>query len=392
MIDTIVLMIQPKDFAIRDHNRFSPSTKGLFEPPYYAIGGRGNISCVQNPSNKNLKQGIYKPRLTVTKRCVKGGFAVFLKVEFSAPKLIYGNNFEELTDKDFEQVIENLHKALYEMGVVVFPKILREAPVSAVHYSKNIPLTDYSTPGSILTKISKINLTMALDLNKTDYRNEGHCLKFHANSHELALYDKMKDLEKSKKSEKRAVEKDTAIQLDLFETFKPKKPFEVLRMETRLNKREVIRRTFKKLRITAEPTFKAVFKTSISRKVLSSYFELIKVGYSLVAYEPKSAKDFVSEFRFIQPKAKVRKMLQMLGLLIACKEMGVRGFREAIRIYGNHHWPRLLKDWRECNLTATSPALKPIEGALQGFKPLRLRDYCTLNAKPNKAEKSTEML
>lgn len=393
MIDTIVLMIQPNDFSISDHSRFSPSTKGLFEPPYITLGGRGNFSCVQNPTPTELKQGIYKPRLTVTKRCVKGGYAVFLKVEFSAPKLVYGNNFDELTDTDFEQVITNLHKALYEMGVVVFPKILREAPVSAVHYSKNIPLTDYSTPGSILTKIGKIDLTMALDLNKTDFRNEGHCLKFHANSHELALYDKLKDLEKSRRSEKRAVEKDTAIQLDLFEILKPKNPFEVLRMEARLNKREVIRRTFKKLKVTAEPIFKAIFRTSISRKVLWSYFETIRAGYSLVGFDPKSAKDFVAEFKFIQPKAKVRKMLQMLGLLTACNDMGVRGFRALIdAVYGKHHWPRLVKDWRGSNLKAAGAPLKPIEDALRDFKPVRLIDYCILNSQANKAGKLRKML
>ena len=279
------------------------------------------------------------------------------------------------------------------MGVVISSKALKEAPVSSVHYSKNIALTDYSTPRGILEKVSKINLSKTLDLNKTDYRNEGHCLKFHANSHELALYDKMKDLEKSRKSEKRAVEKDTAIQLDLFDTLKPKKPFEVLRIEARLNKRDVIRKTLGKLKLDFEPTFKDLFRGAISKRVLLSYLETIKEGFSIVGYEPKSAKDFVAEFRFIQPKAKVRKMLQMLGLLTACKEMGIRGFREVIDGYGKHHWPRLLKDWKGSNLEGSSSnPLSLLEKSLNDFIPLNLTDYCQLDMGKITHEHNAKML
>ena len=57
---------------------------------------------------------------------------------------------------------------------------------------------------------------MSLDVNQTDYRNEGHSYKWHCNSYEVVFYDKIKDLEKAKQSEKRAIEKDNAIQLHLF--------------------------------------------------------------------------------------------------------------------------------------------------------------------------------
>ena len=57
---------------------------------------------------------------------------------------------------------------------------------------------------------------MSLDVNQTDYRNEGHSYKWHCNSYEIVFYDKIKDLEKAKHSDKRAIEKDNAIQLNLF--------------------------------------------------------------------------------------------------------------------------------------------------------------------------------
>jgi len=45
MIDTISLTIQPKDFKVLDHKRFTPSSKGLFEPPYYEFGRNAYIKC-----------------------------------------------------------------------------------------------------------------------------------------------------------------------------------------------------------------------------------------------------------------------------------------------------------------------------------------------------------
>lgn len=55
MIDTIVLTLRPNEFYIQDHSKFSPSTAGLFQEPYYALGRNGFIKCVQNPTKKTWK-------------------------------------------------------------------------------------------------------------------------------------------------------------------------------------------------------------------------------------------------------------------------------------------------------------------------------------------------
>ena len=210
MIDTIALMIDSHDFKIRDYDKFAPSARGLFEPPYYTLGARGSFSCYQNPTKKELKNGIYKPRLTTTKRIRKGGFPVVLKIELSLPKLLYKNNFDELEEKDFETIITRLSEILFnQMGVAIPESNLRNAPVSVVHYSKNIPLTNYTTPSMILHEIEKINLSSRLDLSKTKFQNSGHALYHHTNDFELVFYDKIKDLEQAKKiSGKRSMEND----------------------------------------------------------------------------------------------------------------------------------------------------------------------------------------
>lgn len=378
MIDTIVLVLKDGMFMINDHSRFSPSTEGLFDRNnYYRLGGRSNMLCKQNPTPSELKNGIYKPRLTVTKRMNRhGNFEVTMKVEFSIPKLLFGNNFEELDDANFEQIIKLLKAKLREMGVLVFEKLLVKAPVSAIHYSKNIPLTDYTTPQTYLDLISKTNINQRLDLNQTDFKNNGQSLKYRANSFEVVFYDKLKDLKKAKTSEKRAEENDNAIQLNLFENIVIQKPFEVLRMEVRLNRKQKLIQILKKIGINDEPTFKLLFNKDTAKRVLLYYIDEIESGYPrLLSYESKSPKDFLFSFMFNNPKAGMRKSLQMLGLRTLFEELGVREFRELTQGLGKTGWYKLNSELNSFVYPQKDDAFSMLRTVIEEFKPLKLTDF-----------------
>lgn len=377
MLDTIALTLNEGMFVIAHHNRFSPSTIGFYQPPYYTLGGRGSMSCYQNPTPSELKNGIYKPRLTVTRRITRGGFQKVLRIEFSAPKLLFGNNFEELTEEHFQSVLTVLKDRLKDMGVWV--RRLEEAPVSAVHYSKNIVLTDHSTPHSILTELSKANHTQRVDTNQTDYRNEGHSFKMHTNTFEVALYDKLRDLRQAKISEKRAIEKDNAIQLNLFDTRKSLQPFEVLRMEVRLNSRPKIRQALLALGIEAEPTFSSVFSLPIAKQVLRKNWAEIEGSYKLLGYKPKDNRDLLTQLLACNPHLTTKQAIQFLGLKLAIEEMGIRDFRQVTE-RGNkkrsNAWYKLHKEASELAWPQShySP-LTPVREAIAKFEPVKLKDY-----------------
>ena len=132
MIDTIVLTLNENSFRIVEHDKFSPSTEGLYCPSgYYRLGGRANLTCVQNPTSKELVAGIYKPRLTATKRFNKHrNFEITLKIEFSIPKLLFGNNFDELEDSNFPLVVSKLNQKLKDMGVLLRATITKSVKCS----------------------------------------------------------------------------------------------------------------------------------------------------------------------------------------------------------------------------------------------------------------------
>jgi len=76
MIDTVILTIPWGSYIIDEPDKFNPSAKGLKESPYDSFGSRFFTTYVQNPTAEDYRLGIYKPRLTITRRATRTGVAI----------------------------------------------------------------------------------------------------------------------------------------------------------------------------------------------------------------------------------------------------------------------------------------------------------------------------
>jgi len=369
MIDTIVLTLTKDQYQINDPDKFTPSARWA-----QAAKFPSRKSSIQNPTKQELLHGIYKPRLTLYSRTNRyGKIEQLLKIELSLPKLMFGNNFDELQYKDFNQVIIQLQEALKQMGIITTVDTLVHAPVSAIHYSKNIPLTDGSTPYYYIQKIKEANSKLSLDVNQTDYRNTGHSYRWHCNSYEVIFYDKIKDLEQASKSSKRVIEKDGALQFDLFRLRK-RKMFEVLRMEVRLNNRQKIKQLFGKLNIKANLTFKQLFKPAISKKILLHYLEEIENKRpGLLDFEKISTQSFLAALLFNNPTLGPRQCFQLLGLKYALESATSRELRTMFAHCSDRIWYMLMAETKKIKLPAPLSPLSTIRKQLTQFKPLKLK-------------------
>jgi len=321
IIDTVILLISQEDFKILDYEVFCPSARGIFEPPYYKLS-KGSFNCIQYPTKQDLITGNYKPRLTLSKRLVCGGYSIALKIEFSAPKLLFGNNFEELENNNFEAVILKLHQKLEEMGILIDVEKLKFAQVTGVHFGKNIILKN-ATSSLVINTIKKLDISRRLDSGDTDYRNEGQAIRYHTNSYELTFYDKMKDLEQAKITEKRATEKDNLIQLELFTKEEILKN-EVLRMEVRLNTKKKLREIFIKNNYNLKnPTFHSIFNVELSRLILNYFWqEYIVPSLNIVLLAKESPDVLYHKAKSIDITE--NKTLQIVGALQLINDCGCR--------------------------------------------------------------------
>jgi len=324
MIDTIVLTLTKDKYQISDPDKFTPSARWA-----NAAHAPKGMRSIQNPTKKELLNGIYKPHLTLSNKAnAFGAPQQILKIQLSLPKLIYGNNFDELQYKDFQRIILKLQKVLEQMGIITNVDTLAHAPVSAIHYSKNIALTDGSIPYSFIQRIKESNAGLPIDVNETHYRNMGHSYRWHCNSYEVVFYDKIKDLEQSSKSSKRVFERNSALQLRFLHELKYRKMFEVLRMEVRLNRRQKMKQLFNKLGIKTELTFKKLFKPAISKKVLFHYLdEIEKKRPILHDYVKTSTNSFLAILLINNPKLGTGKAFRLLGLKYALESATLRELR-----------------------------------------------------------------
>jgi len=373
MIDTIILTLSSSAYRITNPDAFGFSPR--------TIGGTGrktrDMTSSYNPTQKELRAGIYKPRLTLMPRITfDGSWDTLLKIELSLPKLLFGNNFDELNNKDFSALVDALACSLLGMGVLITPEALAQAPVNGIHYAKNIPLTDGSTPYHFITKIKDANIKLSLDVNQTDYRNDGHCYKWHCNAYEVVFYDKIRDLEQAKKSAKRAVEKESALQLNLLDAFQKRKKLEILRMEVRLNKRAKIAQLFEQLGIRAKLTFAGLFKTNISKKVLLHYLdELERMRTPLLDYQAKNDKALLAALIVHNPDLSTRKILQLYGLKKAMEIATPRELRSMFTKSAGRSWHRIMAEAQDVRLPLAQNSLGHfgvMRKKIALFKPLRL--------------------
>ncbi len=367
MIDTIIISI-PKDKVVNVSNPAN-ETLGWDQQSKTAIYSK----FVRNPTKKEKESGYYFPRLSGIKRKSNGGVDAFIKIEFSIPKLLYMNNLDEVKESDFKLVIDALKDRLLRMGIAVPSKYLTFAPVTAVHYSKNILLTDGYTSQFILSELSKIDIRKSFDFSKTKFTNDGQSIYAYTIAHSFVIYDKIADL---KKDEKRAVDKDqTLYQRTLFDVIEKKDLYEVLRFEIRISKKQKLNALFKKLGFKENPTFEDVFKRKISKTVVQHYWDtLVKNNSTLLFGFAFGPKDLLKQILIANPKLKPKQALYFASLMSMTKDgNGIRELRSILSKYSdNRTWYRIKDDIKNVSgsLKKTRPRdwFDQIEKALKQFE------------------------
>lgn len=375
MIDTLIITI-PKDKLEKLEN-----TEGCFPVWTLHKRGIGFEIWIKNTSKEEVKKGLSFIKLTgyIRNSSENRTSPKMVNIEFSVPKLLYGNNLDEVEEKDFPIVIDTLHRRLFEMGERTEKADLENAVISAFHPSKNIMLSDRYTAYGVIKELGKINLTKKLELTKVNFKNDGNAIQMYAINHSIVYYDKIADLNQNKK---KAVDQDqTPQQFSLFEEIKKSQPsLEILRMEVRLSKKTKINSVMEKLDFQKNPVFKDVFKKDVCQKIVRWYWDSIIKGENLFLFElSNNPKQLYKNILRRNEKMKVKQAMYMVGLSMLCKDDG--GIRELRDIsekrITQRNWYCISNDIKLLNKLADKKALhswvKQVENAISDFEPYRTR-------------------
>jgi len=371
MIDTVCLLI-PKDKL----SMLDPKQTGVLPWSLHSRTEQYD-KFVKNPSKKYTDSGSYFPRLTGYRR--KGfGQSENVRIEFSVPKLIYLNNLDEVEDSDFKKVIEVLQERLKTMGVIASQKVLQDASVSSVHYSKNILLQDGYTVNYLISEMNKVNLRKSFDFAKTRFINDGQSLSAHTATHQLIIYDKVADLGKDKK---RAIDKDqTSFQMDLFSALNRKGLTEIIRFEVRLSHKQKMGKVLKDFGYSNNPSFRDVFSSEISKKVVGYYWEKLIKERSLGLFSVSfSVKDALQTLFLADKKLKPKQAIYLLGLFVLAKdENGLRQLRSILSKKSHDRtWYRIVGNIRKASELITKNKVRDwvtqLDKKLDDYQPYKIK-------------------
>ncbi len=355
MLDTIALKIKHPDFKVTDPSFFSPSFDISRLNTVNILSRIRYWKFVQNPPKNN--EAMRKlPRLTGSMRLNDDGSRKFdLVIEFSIPKLLWGQSLQELSESDFERTVSILVFELRKMGVEVLNQTIQNALVVRVHFGKNIPLPSPITAQDALQKLYKADVGRGKHINMRHYDNDGQALYFYASSCNTIFYDKLRDIatpqNKGVDKEKFKQEKQMVLE--------SKNQPELLRYELRFSNQQSLNAFLGHKDIT----FKEIFNQELCQKVLlKNWRDIINGPASQLALKMDRPIEEVFDsiiLSYISNKRKahsLNKALQDFAIYMLVNKCGARKIRDRIE----KHWTR--KSWQRLSakMTKTAENLKAL--------------------------------
>lgn len=359
MIDTLKISLEVTPSIFLDNKNFHKFSSK------YIQGNKTLRKLVINHTNQDK----YFPRLTFYIRNYKGSTSYQLFVEFSAPKLLLGNNFDELSDDHFNPLVSCLQQKLEIMtGCSFAVESLKEAPVSVCHYSKNFIFQDYTSCLTILDALAKQDISGIYDAQTTKYRI-GHALQIHTNSLDISFYDKVKELQQTNISPKRSIESHALKQEKLLNHLVANKPFDVLRYEVRLANRTKIKRLLPDLN---NWDFQSLFSTSLSQMVLQHHWKLFIKNTDFLSLDPSKPMEIFQNYLTQDPTISINDALKATASILIVNQSGFRPLQQLVsKRSGQHSWYRLKPIIRSPEAHRYK-SFQKISKDLNSFSPIRL--------------------
>lgn len=340
--------------------------------------GNGLVKAIANPSTTNKKKGIYQPRLTYLERPRRdGGKTYELAVELSLPKLLYGNNFSELSDSDFSVILNKLSNVLRETyGILLTPQELEGASVRKIDYSKNIIFSDHTPVSSLVSNMRMADISKVYDVQNTDFKNGGHVYHIHTNSMDIAMYDKIADLKQERKSPKRSREKDGYVQMKIIDTFDKNSAITVARFEVRINGLKKIRRELANAGITCDTTFREMFSSNNSRKIMLKHWNHIFERIPKGLLDSDEAEDLLINITKANQGIKLKEAFALVGEIYLLKNSDERYIRNlAEDLFTPSQYRRFRQKGREPPNPTQLKTLLHVTNTLTAMKPVSIDEH-----------------
>lgn len=348
MIDTVTLRLNSKQFKIKDISQFNITKTG-----------KGYKDMINEQTRVKTE---YLPSVRLRERYQLRSISQYLYIDFSAPKLLQGNNLEEITTTDIPTIYQKLYKITDRMGVEVNREQMECANVVKIHFGKNIVLPYSIFPSMIINRIHGNDWSGIFNALQRDYSNDGTSLRVGNNSREVILYDKIRELSFDRNSK------------ELFTILKALK-IQVLRMEVRFKTERVIRRETGLLK--GKLTLQKLTFHKIVEKVLSEYWSLLTNNTNYQDFETTELEKVYANLLMQNPKLSLKDVNSIFSYLILKQEFGEKKARSMItRVYSQDTWSNFKQlFYKHQGKALITNEYSIIQRQLKNYEPLRLTEF-----------------
>lgn len=344
MIDTITLSIPVTKMDVGNLEQFNPSAINVFTTD------RGYRQYSRNPTDTERKLGIYVPIYTLYRR-YRNELDISLNIQFSIPKLLYKNNFQEVSEYDFENILDELGLKLRLHSFNISRERLINAKAVAIHFSKNILLSEGLNCSMVLNQLKKaLDTNLKQDFAENQFKNGGQIIHIHNKDSEFAIYDKVRELQQAKTSKDKSVDKQVYTQLNLLDGLHNNN---YLRLEFRMTGQKAMKR---KIQCYATEyseiplTFKELFNRGLSQTMLTSFWNReIKDKYISITWKPEDFYEKMISIKNLNPQLSERQLINISFMQGVISDRGIQALRSTMGWYGkkSYKWSsykKLLKN------------------------------------------------
>jgi len=257
-MDTVRLKIP---YALPQNNTcFSEQVKvrdlGLQTP----ISGSRFVYSNQTWRKERTNQGIYTPKYWIEQDYVNSSIT-FLVLEFSVPKLLFGENLTELKNEHFPLIVEKLQSFLEEISLHFTKAQIENLTPILFAVGKNIDITKLYSCDTAIRALSPFDNRFRSKQRIIQFSNDsGKELYFSNKSTTFKVYEKIPEMIANAKTREERKLVDFWIELSKSKYGKEKVlAVEVLRFELTLKTKATITQAMKKYG-DLSPTFQSIFK------------------------------------------------------------------------------------------------------------------------------------
>lgn len=288
------------------------------------------------------------------------------KIKASLPKLLYGNNVLEISEAQFDEIVELLYSKilLLNLPTNMSKSDVKSARVVRVDFGKNVMLPGSVSLREVIEMLARSEHKLSSKYAQVQYRN-GNLYREHIEERAVIVYDKLAEFCTNTPSPKSEVEK-------LLVSAKKTNLFQIARVEVQIQTTKQLKIELKSLGLDPDcVTLSNIFSKDLAKSMLLKHWGNITKGLYDGQLEAKGGEwlRMFTEAASKQPHCGPQKAYAKVGFATLLNEVGLDTVKQTYcQYYSSGGWARCRNSlMQEGTAVVDFSAINEITQAIEDF-------------------------